>query len=136
MLSNYELAFKVLTLNGHSFSGIPFKEHKKLTSIDLLEENIEKYWGLNLHIETDSFKKVEFDRSKNTIQFRFDSRMFKKSTSSVFFVAADEDFLRNYFETLVNSFWKHNPNQRFHIHVMLKKLVRNKTEILPFLKTC
>ena len=108
ILSDYEKAFKILCTNGHHFSGIPFKNHKGLTSHDLLQKNLNGIQNVQLHINMNRYK---------------------NDKSPIFFVAADEKYLKLYFENLVNDIWKFNPNQRVHIHLMLEN-----DEIIPVLK--
>ena len=107
-LSNYELAFEILTVNGPAFSGIPFKEQATLTDEDVHRQNFNSLGDMTLHCDVANYK---------------------NDKSSIFFVAANEKYLKLYFEKLTNSIWKFNPDQRVHIHLMLEN-----DEIIPALK--
>ena len=63
------------------------------------------------------------------MQLHININRYKNDKSPIFFVAANEKYLKLYFENLVNGIWKFNPDQRVHIHLMLEN-----DAIIPVLK--
>ena len=99
ILSDYEMAFEILNVNGSAFSGIPFKEHATLTDENVHRQNFSSLGDMTLHCDVANYK---------------------NDKSPIFFVAANEKYLKLYFENLVNGIWQFNPDQRVHIHLMLE----------------